>query len=162
MVTEAKTRKNIDYSASAVNLTNDYHLVDLMRRLGDHEQKLHALQNTAQSLIPDDLKESIRCTEEMVKNFYDDVRQAIGEFGSYQDVEHGVYALKQRKVSVSYDAARFEYLYPQYAPAIIVKAVDAAKLKGLIKGGLLNEEDLKHPDVGIVKETESFAYVIRG
>ncbi len=152
-------KKNTDYSASAVNLTNDYHLSDLTHRLMDNEQKLCALRNKVESLIPDDLKESIRCTEEMIKNFYDDIRLAIGEYGSYQDVEHGVYALKQRKVSVSYDPKQLRFKHPKEAELVIEESVNATKINGLIKGGLLNQADLKLE--GVTKETESFAYIIK-
>ena len=80
-------------------------------------------------------------------------------YGSYQDLDKGWYAVKQRKVSKSYNAEAFEKTYPQFAPAVIIKTVDTTKLNGLIKGGLLAEDDLV--DVHIIKESESFAYIIK-
>ncbi len=160
MTTEPK-RKNTDYSASAVNLTNDYRLGDSLNILRTRQEQLEKLNEEARALIPAELHELIQAAEEMVKQSQGEIRQRIDEFGSFQDLTVGRYAVKQRKVSVSYDAARFKFLYPQYAPAVIVESVDTAKLKGLIKGGLLKEEDLKHPDVAVAKETEGFAYIIK-
>lgn len=155
-------RKNTDYSNSAVNLTNPSALRELLEKYHLAQTRIQNVNDKIKAAVPQILFDELAVEQDFVGRVTDEMKRVIEAEGSYQDIELGQYALKQRKVSVSYDAARFEYLYPQYAPAIIVKAVDAAKLKGLIKGGLLNEEDLKHPEVGIAKETESFAYIIRG
>ena len=90
------------------------------------------------------------------------------EFRQYSDHESkqnkavrlpGWYALKQRKVSKSYKPEPFEKAYPQFAPAVIIKAIDTSKLTGLIKGGLVNEAQLEAD--GVLVCTESFAYIIR-
>ena len=160
MTTETR-RKNIDYSASAVNLTNSVQLLVDLRAMRGLTDQIAELQAKMDACIPQDLKDLMSSLQTQLNGCSQGVRTDIDTYGSYQDLDSGMYAVKQRKVSVSYDPARFKFLYPQYAPAIIVESVDTAKLKGLIKGGLLKEEDLKHPDVAIAKETESFAYIVK-
>ena len=154
-------RKNVDYSASAVMLTNPPQLQDLLRRLYEAQGNANEIKDRIDASIPKDLIIANENIQAFIASLNEEIRDAIDTYGSYQDVTNGMYAVKQRKVSISYDAARFKFLYPQYAPAIIIESVDTAKLKGLIKGGLLKEEDLKHPDVAIAKETESFAYIVK-
>ncbi len=158
---ETKVRKHIDYSASTVNLCNPLDVQIDIHAYAGLSKHIEEVKAQIDATIPQELKDLLSSLQCQLEACLQAVKTDIDAKGSYQDLVQGWYALKQRKVSVSYDAARFEYLYPQYAPAIIVKAVDTAKLKGLIKGGLLKEEDLKHPDVGIAKETETFVYIIK-
>ncbi len=161
MTTETKEtkRKNPDYTASAVDLKNPVETLDGLRKVLTVRDYLARLQQEAQECIPKELADKISEATLGLATAEDELKKNIDAFGSYQDTELGMYALKQRKVSVSYDALAFECRYPQYAPAIVIKAVDTTKLKGLIKGGLLDEADMK---AGMVsKESESFAYIIK-
>ena len=160
MTTEPK-RKNIDYSASAVNLTNPVQLQVDLRALDGLAKQIEELQAKMDACIPQELITSMDSLQTQRRACEVGLRSDIESYGSFQDLSLGWYAVKQRKVSVSYDAARFKFLYPQYALAVIIESVDTAKLKGLLKGGLLREEDLKHPDVAIAKESESFAYIVK-
>lgn len=159
MTTETKVKRNTNYESSAVNLNNPPEVKELLEGLLAERQVLSIMVENAQCYIPKEIKDQINRQTEKLAELDALVKGAIELHGSYQDTESGHYALKQRKVSVSYNAERFEYLYPQYSPAIIIKAVDATKLKGLIKGGLLTDEALKAGDVA--KESESFVYIIR-
>ncbi len=152
-------RKNIDYSVSAVNLTNPPEIKTRLSNYRDSIQAYEKLKIEAESHIPEYLRARIKNSEADLATEFKALRETIDLLGSYQDLEGGNYAVKQRKVSVSYDAGRFEYVYPQFAPAIIVKTVDTAKLKGLIKGGLITEDALAAGDIS--RTTESYAYIIK-
>ncbi len=157
-----KVKKNIDYSNSAVNLTNPPQLRDALSRLHNAISRVNDLQAKIDVAIPPELSiaKSAECA--IIDMLHADIRAWIEAYGSYQDVEKGVYALKQRKVSVSYNAVAFEAYYPQYAPAIIIKAIDTVKLKGLIKGGLMTEEELLTGHAPpVAKENENFTYIIK-
>ncbi len=154
-------RKNIDYSNSAVNLNNIPLMGEFLENLREQEKELQELQEKANSYIPVDLLSCIEQNQLAINEYRNFITKQIEPFGSYQDLEQGLYAVKQRKVTKSYDAEAFEKKYPQYAPAIIVKSVDTTKLNGLIKGGLLNETDLKHPDIGVITEKEYYSYIIK-
>ena len=151
--------KNIDYSASAVKMVNPPEIKVLLGELQKLKADMLILNEQAEKLIPQDLKDRMSICSKYISEKEADVKLAIDIFGSYQDLEQGQYAVKQRKVSKSYNAEKFEAIYPQYSPAVIIKAVDTTKLNGLIKGGLLTENYLKTLD--IIHESESFAYVIR-
>jgi hypothetical protein len=158
MTTQPKT-KTMDYSNSAENLTNPDRVKELLGRLKENNSKLVLLREQAEALIPENLQEDIRCMSELVNNLTQDIRQAVDESGSFQDLENGLYGIKQRKVSKSYDPASFKTAYPQFAPAVIVETINATALSGLIKGQLITEENLK--TTGVLKETVSYAYIIK-
>ena len=152
-------KKNTDYSASAVNLKNPQEVLVEMVKLKGLYDNLLVLQNQLETYIPKELKDRIEICQKYISEQNAQVRLSVDTFGSYQDLEQGWYAVKQRKVSKSYNAEAFEKTYPQFAPAVIIKAVDTTKLNGLIKGGLIDEPLLKGS--GIIKESESFAYIIK-
>ena len=153
------TKKNPNYESSAVNLCNPPEVRNDLLTLVDMRNDLAVLQTERDNLIPQELKDRIEICQKYITEQDQVLRIAIDEFGSFQDVESGQYAVKQRKVSRSYKAEPFEKSYPQFAPAVIIKAVDTIKIHGLIKGGLLNEPDLERD--GVLVCTESFSYIIK-
>ena len=151
--------KNTDYSASAVKMVNPPETHTLLGELKNLKADLLVLNEQVDALIPQELRDRIEICQKWIIEKEVDIRLAVDMFGSYQDLDKGWYAVKQRKVSKSYNAEKFEAIYPQYSPAVIIKAVDTTKLNGLIKGGLItNDELILH---AITKETESFAYIIK-
>jgi hypothetical protein len=152
-------RKNIDYSGSAVKLCNEPTMKDYLIELDRLQKQLTVLQEQADALVPEYLKSAITTTSKNIAEQTKGIRDSIDTFGSYQDLDNSWYAVKQLKRSKSYLAEPFEMKYPQYAPAVIVKTVDTAKLNGLIKGGLVNEAQLEAD--GVLKVSESYAYIIK-
>ena len=151
--------KNIDYSASAVKMVNPPETHTLLGELKNLKADILVLNEQVDALIPQELRDRIEICQKRIIEKEVDIRLAVDMFGSYQDLDKGWYAVKQRKISKSYNAEKFEAIYPQYSPAVIIKAVDTTKLNGLIKGGLItNDELILH---AITKETESFAYIIK-
>lgn len=159
MTTETKGNKNTDYSRSAVSLLNPQEVEIGLIELHVLNNEVNKIQAEMDSLIPQELWDKKSEIEKKITEVTQVIKDRINSLGSYQNIDMGWYAVKQRKVSKSYNATAFESQYPQFAPAVIIKAVDTAKLNGLIKGGLLEELTLK--SAGIINETESFAYIIK-
>lgn len=159
MATENKTKRNTDYSESAINLCNPASLYALLGELSHYQGNANEIQDKIDASIPSELITARDAIQEQIATVNKTIRETIDAQGSYQDVINGIYAVKQRRISKSYNADNFERAYPQFATTVIIKAIDAAKLKGLIKGGLVSEDDLRRELV--LEETEAFAYIIK-
>jgi len=159
MTTEPKAKKNTDYSASAVKPVNPPEVKALLDQYITRQILIDELQAEMDKLIPDVLKKTMEDYREELNKTNTMLRTAIDEHGSYQNVEAGHYAVKQRKVSKSYDAAKFGGLYPQFKEAVIVPTVNVKALEGLIKGGLIKTDDPAMNE--ITTKTESYVYIIK-
>ncbi len=149
----------MDYLKSAVNLCNPKEVEVLLTKYTEVRKALDNLSEKAQAFIPKEIVDNISLANEELNKLNTEIRQAIDQFGSYQDLENEVYGVKQRKVSRAYDALVFDVAYPEYSKAVIIKAVDTTKLNGLIKGNLIKEDELR--EKGILKETEAYSYIIK-
>lgn len=148
-------KKNPDYTKSAVKLTNPPQVKELL-------EKLHQEQKMAEGLklsIPPDIRTAIEGNEKRIADITAQIKSAIQQFGSYQDVEAGVYGVYNRRVTKEYHAGEFKAAYPKLVPAVIEESVNINTLKGMIKGGVITEDDLKAAEV--ITESEAFAYYIR-
>lgn len=151
-------KKNPDYSASAVMLTNPPQVEGLLRNLQNEQTELSQLKKQAEALIPDEIKARITSKEKSLEILLVDIRKAIDELGSFQDVDKGWYALKQRRESINYkpELTR-QHLEAKLASLVIIESVDSKALDGLVKGGLVTP--IQARECGEVKE--SFAYIIK-
>lgn len=146
-----------DYTNSAENLCNP-------PEVGEALSLLHRYQDTLEELkgkIPAQLQNEIKEAEEGIRVVAERIKDAIEQYGSYQDIEAGDYAVKYRRMHKDYHVEPFKKHYPEYIPAVVTETINVKALEGLIKGGLLNEADLKHISVGVITETPQFAFVIR-
>ncbi len=157
--TETKTRKNTDYSASAVNLTNPPELRDLLSRLHEAQGNANEIKDRIDALIPVDLLKASEQIADIIASLNADIRAGIEALGSYQDIINGAYAVKQRRISLSYDPKELRAWHPAEAELVIEESVNATRINGLIKGGLLDLRLLLSE--GVARELESYAYVIR-
>ncbi len=151
-----REKKNPDYSASAVNLCNPNEVHARLLELHTIQEKAERLDAVLHALP--EYEELEACQQEMTQR-RQDLQVVIDQLGSYQDTTTGEYAVKQRKLSKQYNAELFEQFYPEFARAILKKVVDTVKLNGLVKGGLVNEDGMRHSQV--MTETETYAYIIR-
>ena len=158
MTTEQKAKKNPDYSASA-NITNNEVVEDLLNQYINEQVAIQTLNEEMQKLIPTEMKLDMEQKTGNLEQLNIMLHKAIDEAGSYQDIEAGHYAVKQRKVSKSYDASKFGGWYPQFKDAVIVPSVNLKALQGLIKGGLIKEDSPEMQD--ITQTSESFVYIIK-
>jgi hypothetical protein len=154
-VLEVMTEKKFpDYSHSAVNLCNPPEVSEMMTK------RLTLINQIAQMEIQ--LKESelyrqIEAAKDALEAMDEDIKAAIESYGSYQDTEQGVYAVRQRRVSVTYIPELVKKHIPDYAGAIIEEIVNKQKVGGLLKGGLISQEQVD----SISETSESFAYIIK-
>ncbi len=150
--------KNPNYEYSAERLTNPESVrLLLLTRLGLNS-RVAELQRELE-MQNHDLMGSIKIlTRDLAANEAE-IRNTVLIEGGYQDVDAGLYALRQRRVTYTYDPISFKESYPEYAPAVIKETVDTVKLGGLIKGGLLNMAALERDLVAV--PSESFAFILR-
>lgn len=159
MTQEAKFKKNPDFTASAVNLKNAPEVEKLLSELRVTQVRENDVMTKINEAIPVDLRLVLIGLQNNKKRLISEIEVAINLYGSYQDVPTGAYALKQRKVSLSYDPKLFRTKHPEFAPAVVIETVDTKKIDGLIKGGLLDKSALITE--GVATESESFAYIIK-
>ena len=158
MAEEKKTRQNPDYSGSAVGLTNPSQVKDLLAKYHNEVTQLTVLGEAIDKAIPQELKDQRDTLRKWHQETDKAIHQAIDDFGSYQDIESGEYAVKQRRESVTYKPELTKkVLEPKLASLVIVESVDSKALDGLIKGGLVSATQAR--ECGEVEE--SFAYLIR-
>ena len=153
---EIKVKKNIDYSASAVNL-GDYEPVKVALNVYKGLETKAAVCRLKLEETPEWIE--LEKISNQLNELKQEVKEAIDECGSYQDVENGWYAVKQRKESKSYLPEPFAKNFEKYAPAVIVETINVKALEGLIKGKLITEEELDK--AGVIQRAESFAYIIK-
>ena len=157
-MTESKTRKATDYTNSAVNLQNHESYIGMFESLRHWQENKAKLESELKAKNTE-LYGLLEGCDKEIGIIMNDIRLSIDQYGSYQDLEKGWYAVKQRAISKSYDAQAFKDNYIKLAPAVIVETVNEKALQGLIKGGLLTEEELK--EKGVTQGSESFRYIIR-
>jgi hypothetical protein len=159
MTDETKTKKNTDYSNSAVNLNNHEETIKAYRDWQLKNIQANMVQQAIDESVPPNL---IAAREEANKAAAESravLEACIKTNGGYQDVDNGFYALQQRKVSKSYDATKFGSWYPQFKDAVVIPSVNVKALEGLIKGGLIHMDDPAMNE--IITKTESFVYIIK-
>lgn len=155
MTNEAKTKAPQDYSKSAINLCNPEQVRQLLTELYARHKDLEE----AKARIPQEIAVEIGTLEERLSDLQKMIREAIDEHGSYQDMENGFYAVKYKRISRVYHAEPFKEHYPKFVPAVIVETINAKALEGIIKGGLIEEADLKMHKV--ITEDVGYAYIVR-
>jgi len=152
---EPTAKKNgPDYTASAECLYNPATVKELL-------DTLHRAENLRISLkeeIPAELLGRIDAIEVSIREITYRLKEAVEQHGSYQDIEAGDYAVKYRRIHKEFNADTFAEKFPEY-PTVIKRAVDVGKLQGLVKGGLLTEDELKVK--GILTEEQTFAFYIK-
>jgi len=149
--------KNPDYTESAINLVNPEEVVALMSELALQQVTLESCQAKADALIPKKLRDEMAESERIIGVITGLVRDKVNEEGSYQDIELGIYAIAQRKVSVTYDPVRAKAAIPDYAKAVIKETVDKTAIKGLLKGKLISQAQVDE----FSDEDETTAYIIK-
>lgn len=147
-------RKKTDYTNSAVNLRNPPELKPLLTDLARLKHRHATLQVELQLT---QLYTEIVARLNDITDCENAIREAIETYGSYQDLDTGDYAIKQRKVSITYIVARVREFIRPYADAVIEEVVSKGKLEGLRKGGLVSQEDLDR----CADTTASFSFIIK-
>ena len=152
-------KKNPDYSASAVNLTNPIDALNYLKNLHSFKVELDEVETAITMATPMELLTKRAKLQNDIENIMGGIKVVIDNQGSYQDTELGLYAVKQLKRTKLYSATNFESCFPEYAAAVLTKSINVPVLEGLIKGNLLSEEGLRRAH--IIEDKESFAYIIK-
>lgn len=147
-------KKKSDYTNSAVNLCNPPELKSLLTDMARLKHREATLQT---QLHETQLYTELIARQNDIAVCEHSIREAIDAHGSYQDLDAGDYAIKQKRLSITYVVAKVREFIRTYAEAVIEEAVSKPKLEGLRKGGLVTQEDLDR----CAETTESFAYVIK-
>ena len=80
------------------------------------------------------------------------VKELVELYGGYKDGKNVAYW--EERVSISYDVGQFKKAFPEFVAACIEEVVNATKVKGLLKGGLITEEALE--PATIERPTQAF------
>lgn len=159
-----KTSTVKDFKESAENLTNPEQVRNLLENLHQAQAQLLTLKDTLEESNAE-LVGQIRVKQSEVDAILTylkgdkDTVGAIEEYGSYQDVETGDYAIRYRRMFKSYHVPPFKKWYEKYVSAIVEETINVKALEGLIKGKLLDEADLKHKKV--ITEEAQYAFYVR-
>ena len=156
------TGEKPDYTNSAENLCNPVEVADL---IAQYRNKLSVLDAT-KAKIPVDIMNQCMEAEAEVKRVYDEIKEAIDQYGSFQDIELGYYAIKYRRMKKSYCVEAFKELFPKYVSAVVEETINVKALEGMVKGKLINEEELtakvaplyRHP---VISQETQYAFFIR-
>lgn len=149
-----KKKELPDYSKTAECLCNPATVKKLLDALHKRQQTLFVIREH----LPPKVMRAIAHQEEKIAELNKEIREAVEQHGSYQDIEAGEYAVKYRRIHKEFNAGTFAEKFPEY-PTAIKKAVDVSKLQGLIRGGLITEDELKVK--GILTEEQTFAFYIK-
>jgi hypothetical protein len=154
-MSETKVKANPDYTASAENLTNAESTVIAYSKWLESKAMLERVNLEIEGKIPTELITAKDAAQKAVALAEKELKETVIAKGGLQDVEAGHYALQQRKVSLEYDPIEFTKWYPDMAKLVIEPSINIniTKIKGLIKGGLLSESDMKEQGIITAKET---------
>ena len=160
METIMGNKKNPDLSNSAVNLTNNVTVKELLDSLHTYQRNKTELQEKIEARTPD-LHIQLYFCRERISLLKVAIKKAVDDNGSFQDVVAGIYAVKQKVKHTSYDAEAFETHFPGYVPAVIdiTKTVNKVGLARLLKSGKITEQALRNAKV--ITESETSKYIIR-
>ena len=153
---KAETKKNPDYTNSAIDLCNSAVVIELYGQWKEANDKYKEL-NMVLAEQNQVLMKSIEEQRGLIGEFQVKLMEAIEQYGSYQDVDAGEYAVKQARTSEVYIPERVRKNIPQYAEAVIEEIVNKEKVGGLLKGGLITQEQVD----AISEKSESYAFIIK-
>ncbi len=147
-------KKNLDYTLSAENLTNPPEVGQLLLEMRARQKHVEFLDAILRA-YPEYQEQLL--TREEIADLDKLIRQEIDKQGSYQDVDAGLYGIKQKRIAVTYTSQSVRSTIPESAQAVIEETVNRKKIEGLIKGGLITPSQIN--DIGF--ETTSFAYIVK-
>jgi len=154
MTTESKTKANPDYTESAVNLINPPEVkvaLDLYHQL--EKEKTELAEKLEAFELFNEYTEAMKKVQEQEKL----VRELVETHGSYQDIETGAYAIKQKRLSVKFLPEQVRIHIPAYAESVIEEVVNGGKIANLLKDRLINKTQVAN----IAETKETFAFIVK-
>ena len=151
-------KRNPDYTASAVNLVNPPEVLQLLSNYHSQSIEIENVKKQIEACVPHELADMLYQLEEYHTRTNTALRKAIDEHGSYQDIEQGLYAVKQAKHTVSYEPKLVrDNLESKLADMVIIEAVDKVKLSGLVKGSFITQEQADKCGIARI----DYAYIVK-
>jgi len=148
--------ENIDYSKSAVNLENSLDHIPALTNLAGITKLLEIKRAELATMA---IGQEIAKLEAEFERVRDEIKRNIDQFGSYQDIEKGIYAVKQRRVKPIYSPDLLRQHVPDIAEEAIHEIVDDEMLDKLRKEKLITAKQLEQC---VEREKElSFAFIIK-
>ena len=122
-------------------------VMDLLKKYRDQLDELEVFKSLNFPVLVkfEELQAGIEETEEEIRA----VVEAEGEKEGY-----GIKAYIQERKSVNYDPEKFVTQFPKFKDLVTETIINKDKIKGLVKGKLLTEDEIK--DCEIVKVTKAF------
>ncbi|MDV2988545.1 MAG: hypothetical protein P3T54_00060 [Dehalogenimonas sp.] len=132
------SRKNPDFTASAERLSNSPVVLEKLQQLREIEAEVNKAEYVACRTPEYKQYEALKTQADIIR---ESVRATIDEHGGYQDIDRGIYGLKQLRRSYEYRPELVkEHLNPKVASLVLVESVDKKAVSGLIKGGIITPE----------------------
>ena len=154
---DQKVKANPDYSQSALAGINNPPEVKSILDVYHEQQAVVSSMRKELEALPQHQKycEAVKYQDELRQL----IEQAIDAHGNYQDVDAGVYGLRQVRRTAVYNAMKFADNFPREAAIVIEQVVNVKALEGLFKGGILEPQELER--AGVTSHKETFAYIIK-
>ena len=133
-------KKNPDYTASAVSITNPQEIEIL---LGQRRAIALTTDEFRQALLSVPVYLNVKEGETRIADIDKQIMALIDEKGGYQDIDIGLYALRQRRIALSYNPERLRRCIPKWAGAVISEVVDPKQVSQLIKSKLITETEIE-------------------
>lgn len=154
------TKTGKDFSNSA-DIKNPKEVKLLLDELHTEQASLEEMQGK----IPIKLTEAISKQKDAISLILQKVKETIIEHGSYQDIETGSYGVRYGRKIKSYHTEPFKERFPKLIDAVIEEAVNVKALEGLLKGGLIQQDELLKPLMvygqPVITEKISYAFYVR-
>lgn len=145
--------KRVSFDKSAVNLCNPLLVGELLRK---RESIMSEISRLKGEIEKTELHQAFVKEARALMALDNEIEAAIEEHGSYQDVKAGLYGLKRKSVSVTYDPKLLREFVPEYADKVIGEHVDAKRLDKIVHAGLATQEQVARA----ATVTEKFNYLI--
>ena len=154
-----------DFTKSAEKLSNPEEVKTILDYLHQAEAQLKTMQDQLEEANKE-LVEAIRIKQNEVEALLVDLKGdakkgivgAIEKYGSYQDTELQHYAVRYRRMIKSYHVEPFKKWYEKYCTAVVEEAINVKALEGLVKGKLIEQEELKKK--GVIQEKPEYSYYV--
>ena len=146
-----------DYTNSGVNLCNPPEVKLLIDHLHACKVALADINASIADAVPEGLRNAQAKWQKDIAETTAELRLEVEAYGGYQDIESETYALFQTRRTAQYDALMLAGgPYEKIVPMVIEETVNVNALKGLIKGGIVSQEDLERHNVITYKESQAF------
>ncbi len=147
-----------DFTESAVKLCNPEPVKVLLEKLSTAQSLVNSLSEELDAKNGP-LVKKITKQNETIASLQLEIREAVEEHGSYQDLDGERYAIKYARKTEGYNLEPFKTQFPKFVELCVKETLDVRALKGQIKGKLITEQELI--DASVLEYSETYAFYVR-